>query len=197
MAQSQCPLPGKATSRLQQGPSLLPGSPAWGSSDPRTSRTQPLLRQPEPLPDATCPSASPPPNSTPPPPAAWGLCLGTRGPYSRCRRRLAPAARRSWWSWDRRHLRAPGDWPSPRPRLQSPARPRRPPSQPLPQPLVPGPLPPLPARAPPPPAAPRPGVLVRGRGGARPPLPAIRGTQTSLWGPAAGPAKLHEPAAPA
>lgn len=131
-------------------------------------------------------------------PPAWGLCLGTRGPYSRCRRRrLAPAARRSWWSWDRRHLRAPGDWPSPRPRLQSPVRPRRPPSQPLPQPLAPGPLPPLPAPAPPPPAAPRPGVWVWGRGGARPPLAAIRSTQTTRWEPVARPAELCEYAATA
>lgn len=59
---------------------------------------------------------------------------GARGPHSRCRRRPAPAARRSWWSRGRRHLRAPGGWLSPRPwpRPRAGPRRRRPPSPPPP-----------------------------------------------------------------
>lgn len=130
---------------------------------------------------------APPPPTLPPHPRAEGLCPGARGPHSLCHRRPAPATRRSWWSQDRRHLRASRVWPSPRPRPRSPAWPRRPPSQTLPQPLA-RPPPPPPARAPPPPpAAPRPRVGEWGGGGAHQPLPAIHR--------APRPPSLREPAA--
>ena len=101
---------------LQCGPlpSGRPGSLAWVPPTLCPSSSSPLLREPEPLPDAACPSASPSPVFSP----------GARGPHSRCRR-PAPAAQGSWWSQGPRHLRAPNGWPSPRPRPQPPARPGR------------------------------------------------------------------------
>lgn len=109
MAQSQCPLPGRATSRLQRGPSLLPGSLAWGPSDPRTSRTQPLLRSPCQMPPVPRPHRLPParlgplswnPGSLltlpPPPPsscsATFMVELGQAAPQGPRRLALAQAA---------------------------------------------------------------------------------------------------------
>lgn len=173
-----------------EAPSLLRGSRAWGPSD------APPFKDAAPAPPAGSPARCLLPLGLTPAPGA--SVLGPRVPtHSLCHRRPDPATRRSWWSEDRQHLRAPRVWPLPRPRPRSPARPRRPPSQPLLEPLVHPPPPRLPDPPPPTPRGAAPEGGDGGGGGAPQSLPRHPpGAQTSFTLGTGVPAELREPDAP-
>lgn len=86
-------------SRLQRGPFLLTRLSGLGSL------RRPALQGCRPSCTSWRPCPMPP--APPPHPRAGGLYPGARSPHSLCHRRPAPATRRSWWSQDGQHLRAP------------------------------------------------------------------------------------------
>lgn len=171
-----CPQPCPRAPGLARPPPVRredPLSPAGLSGLGPLRPAPPPARSPFSASPSPCRLRLPPRPQRPPPPPRPSAVPGAWGPHSRCRRRPARAARHSWWSRGRRHLRAPGSWPSPRPRPRPPGRSRhRAPSRPLSQPLASPPPPPPPPAEPPPAAAPSREVEGNVGGGARPQLPA-------------------------